>query len=233
MDKTRSNETLLFALLDVLFVAVSAVLFLLGSDFGATFWCAYAGFAVAFVAQVVLYLTLTRGEARRTDAFFHAPLYYIGGAYLAVAALVALAQLFLPFTSLRLALAAQVVLFAAFLVLVLSGLIGRNQAQAALERVAEKNALLIQVSAELQTIAGSASAERGVQKKIAALAEEAAYGTPMAHAGLDDVERDLRRHVAALKGCVLAADWAAAESEIAETRQLLLSRNDLCKALRA
>lgn len=232
MDRTRSNQTLLFAILDTVFVAVSAILFLVASDFGPAFWCSYAGFAMAFVAQVVLYLALNRSEARRTDAFFHIPLYYIGGSYLVITGIVALAQLFLPFTGFRFALIIQILLFAAFLILVLSGLLGRNLAQAAMERVEDKNALLRQIASELQTIAGSASAQRDVQKKIAALAEEASYGTPMTHTGLDDVERQIRQRVAALKGSILAEDWALAEKEIVETRQLFVTRDNLCKTLR-
>ncbi|MDR0965436.1 MAG: hypothetical protein LBM75_02830 [Myxococcales bacterium] len=232
MDITRSNQTLLFAILDTIFIAVSILLFLLGSPLDPGFWVNCVGFAVAFIAQVTLYVMLNGPVQKRTDLFFHVPLYYIGGVYFVVTALLALALLFLPSPGFTILLALQIVLLATFLVLIFSGLLGRNLAQAATERVEAKNELLKEMSVQLQTIAGSASAQRDVQKKISALAEEASYGRPMTHAGLDDVERQIRQSVASLKSCVLAADWPSAEKEIVETRQLFVTRDNLCKSLR-
>ena len=78
------NKNLGYAVLGILFVLISVIVFVIPTEKTATFWIAYIFTAIAFVAQIAIWKKALGKEATLKSKFLGLPVVHISIVYLII-----------------------------------------------------------------------------------------------------------------------------------------------------
>ncbi len=225
--KKTSVSTLLLTLVGCVYLFVSVIVGII-TEASEGFLMGFGFFTFAAAVAVALLLLFANRKTTIRDVFFNAPIYYIGAAYFAAAGVLSVLHMFLGLLSFRWLFLLQLAIFAVFAVYFIVAMIHRNNAENVIQKVADKQAFIREVSSRLNMAAASC-ADRAVKLQLESLAEEFQYSKPAAGAELQNAEDVLSQMVQQLENQLLAQDYEAAASTMSAMRRGLLKRNEIAK----
>lgn len=227
-----------YAVLGIVFVAVSIAVFAIPFEKNTTFWVAYAFTVVAFAAQIFIWRARlaqgSGGSARVTplkSKFLGLPLVHVGVVYLFLQ-LIALAA----FSAVP-GLPMWVSVLACALLAAIAGvcLIGVDAAREEIERVDQKVERKISCLKALQAnveLLAKQEADASTKEELATLAQKIRFSDPMSSEELADLEEEIASKVDALGSSGAAVLPEQKRAAIAEISQLIDERNAKCKVLK-
>ncbi len=228
--KKTSVSTLLLALVGCVYLFVSVIVGII-TEASEEFLTGFGFFTFSAAVAVALLLIFANRKTTIRDVFFNAPIYYIGAAYFAAAGVLSVLHMFLGLLSFRWLFLIQLAIFAVFTVYFIVAMIYRNNAENVIQKVADKQAFIRDVSARLN-VAATSCADRATKSQLELLAEEFQYSKPAAGEELQNVENVLSQMVPQLESQLLAQDYEAAANTMATMRRGLLKRNDIAKRMK-
>ncbi len=215
-----------FVIINIIaFAAILALCILFAPAYNAVFAASLIFTAVAFAVETAVNVSLF-GNGGVKAYFFSLPAAYISGAYVVLQSAACIAFIFL-FSSLRLSLAVQLVVMAAFCILLLAACMGR-ETLASNDRNRSRS-YMTEAASRLGAIKANA-ADRALKAKITSLAEEARMSNPSTAEELYDIENRIDEKITALEGAVKKG--AECGDVISEIGNLIKERNSLAKTVR-
>ena len=207
----KENNMRGYAVLVVLFVSVSMAALVVPVPKTLAFWMSYVGFIVALVMQVIVWKTaFGRGNSMKST-FLGLPVVHIGTVYLVLQIIVLGVFAFVPGLPEWAAILATVALAAIAGVCLISADAARDE----IERVEDH-------------VGGKADAE--VKEQLENLAWKIRFSDPMSPCGLEELDGQIARQVAALKDASLTSEQK--DQAIKDISELLDERNAKCKILK-
>lgn len=223
MKKNRGRG---YAILGILFVLVSVLVFVVPTAKTAPFWIAYGFTVIAFAAQLLIWKTALGREETLKSKFLGFPVVHIGIGYL-VLQLAALAVfLFFPTLPAWSAVVVCAVIAGGAAVCMIAADAGRGQIERVEAAVQKKVSYLKDLQAEVGLLA-DAEADGATKAALRQLAEKIRFSDPMSSDRLAELEHQISAKAVELK---TSADKAAVISEL---NLLLDQRNQTCKNLKS
>ena len=131
----------------------------------------------------------------------------------------------------KLAFVLQFLLLAVYLVFAVSCFLAKTTIEEVKQKVAEKTQYIKLLTAEVNSIVAKC-ADPEVKAEIAKLADELRFSDPMSNEALREVEEKLAAVVAECNSAVEAGDSENAKFFCKKAANLLVERNNKCKALK-
>lgn len=228
--KKTSVSTWLLALIGCVYVFISVIVGIL-TEATEEFWTGFGFFTFATAVAVAILLIFANRKTTIRDAFFNAPVYYIGAAYFAAAGVVSVLHMFVGLLEFKWLFLIQLAIFAVFAVYFIFAMIHKSNAENVIQKVADKNAFIRDMSARLK-VAADSCADRDTKLQLESLAEEFQYSKPAAGEELENVETVLEQTVTELESQLYAQDYEAVAGKLATVRRGLLKRNDIAKRMK-
>ncbi len=221
----KQNRMKGYAILGILFLAVSVVAFVVPVERTAAFWLTYAFTVVVFAAQIPVWKTALGREDTLKSKFLGLPVVHVGVVYLVVQVLILALFRFVATLPLWSAAAANVVIAALAAVCMIGADVGRGEIWRTEERVEKKASYLRSLQADVELLAGRET-DPAVRSELVRLAEKIRFSDPMSHAQLAGLEEEIAGKAAQLK-------TAEDKGEImAQLDRLLDERNKKCLTLK-
>ncbi len=216
------NKNLGYAVLGILFVLISVIVFVIPTEKTATFWIAYSFTAIAFVAQIAIWEKALGKEDALKSKFLGLPVVHIGIVYLIIQIVALAVFTVVPTLPNWSAIVACAVIAGISAVCMIVGEAGRNEIERVKTKVQKKVSFIKELQADVELLA---DAETDTSTKVALqqLAEKIRFSDPMSNDALTEIERAFTEKVAEIK---------TASNKIAiiqESNLLLAERNKKCK----
>lgn len=228
--KKLSISKLFLALVGCVYLFVSLIMGII-TDASPSFWTGFGFLTFAVVLAVVVLLCFGSENTTIKDVFFNAPVYYIGTVYFVVSGVISVLHMIAGLLTLKWLFVAQLITFALFAVYFILSLVGKTNAENVIEKVAEKNSFIREITSKLNTAAGICT-DRETKLKIEALAEEFQYSKPSAGAELDNIENKIRQSAAILDYQVGKSDFEGVAETVAVMSKDLVKRNEIAKSIK-
>lgn len=228
-----TNKGKMFAgMLALAFVAYNLVLFVIaGFDHYASFWISYGFMILSFLTLAGAGFVLgSRGMFLR-DWLFGYPLIKHTIIYIVCEFVVSTIFIIVDSDGWKLAFVLQFLLLAVYLVFAVSCFLAKTTIEEVKQKVAEKTQYIKLLTAEVNSIAAKC-ADAEAKAEIAKLADELRFSDPMSNEALREVEEKLAAVVAECNSAVEAGDSENAKFFCKKAANLLVERNNKCKALK-
>lgn len=213
-----------YAVLGILFAAISAIAFAVPTEKTAAFWISYGFTIVALAAQLGIWkATLGRKEALNSK-FLGFPVLHIGIVYLLLQLAAFVVFLVVPTLTAWGAVAAGAVIAGLSAVCMIAADAGRDEIQRTEAKTQKKILYIKALQADVELLAKQET-DPSTQAALLRLAEAIRFSDPMSHEQLADLEAQLAAKVAELKMAAEKADI------ITELHSLLDERNKRYKTL--
>lgn len=214
-----------YAVLGILFAAISAIAFAVPTEKTAAFWISYGFTVVALAAQLGIWKAALGREEALKSKFLGFPVLHIGIVYLLVQLAALAVFLIVPTLPAWSAAAACAVIAGISTVCMIAADAGWGEIERVEETVQRKVFYIKALQADVELLAKQET-DPSTQAALLRLAEAIRFSDPMSHEQLTDLEAQLAAKVAELK--------VAAEKRdiITELCSLLEERNRKCKALK-
>lgn len=218
-----------YAVLVILLVLISVAALVVPVPKTLAFWVAYAGFVVALVAQVLVWKTaFGRGNTMKSK-FLGLPLIHIGTVYLVLQIIVLGVFAFVSGLPEWAAILVTVALAAIAGVCLISTDVARDEIERVEGHVGGKVVFLKSLQANIELLA-QAETDAKLKGQLEELAQKIRFSDPMSPCGLEELEKEIARQVAALKDVSLSSQQKS--QSIGEISALLDERNAKCKVLK-
>lgn len=225
----KENNMRGYAVLVVLFVSVSMAALVVPVPKTLAFWMSYVGFIVALVMQVIVWKTaFGRGNSMKST-FLGLPVVHIGTVYLVLQIIVLGVFAFVPGLPEWAAILATVALAAIAGVCLISADAARDEIERVEDHVGGKVAFLKSLQADAELLART-EADAEVKEQLENLAWKIRFSDPMSPCGLEELDGQIARQVAALKDASLTSEQK--DQAIKDISELLDERNATCKILK-
>ncbi len=219
------NKNSGYAVLGILFVLISIIVFVIPTEKTATFWIAYVFTAIAFVSQIVIWKkALGKNDALKSK-FLGLPVVHIGIVYLIIQIITLAVFTAVPTLPNWSAVVACAVILGISAVCMIAGEAGRNEIERVEAKIQKKVFFIKELQADVELLA---DAEKDTKTKTALqqLAEKIRFSDPMSNDALAEVEAVITSKIAELKTA------SNKEAVIQELNSLLTERNKKCKILK-
>ena len=214
-----------YAVLGILFVLVSVIVFAVPGAKTAAFWVACGFTAAAFAAQIFIWRAAFGKNSTPKSRFFGLPVVHLGIVYLCVQLVLLALFRFAPGLPAWSAVIACAVLAGIAAVGMISADVGRGEAERVEAKAQKKTLFIKEMQTEVELLA-SAEPDAETKAALSRLAEKIRFSDPMSHEKLAELEDRITARTAELKG---AEDKQAV---IAELNGLWEERNQKCKAFK-
>lgn len=201
------KKTVLWALLDLVFIAVfNTVFFILrGTEHPASVWISYGFIHFAYLMVLATPYLIRKGGSA---AVFGFSIYYISSIYFFVEFIAGLVFIFMRSDSMKAALVTQVILAGIYAVILLSDLIANEHTADAAEKQEGEVAYIKAASARVKALIGRTSDKKA--SKAVEKAYDALHASPTkTNASLKPLETEIIGKVAQLEQAVSSGDAAA------------------------
>ena len=228
MSKRATYAVILTA---IVFILYHCVLFLLAglTDHTATFWLSYAAMLLSFASVLLSVLLMGSKTLRLRDWLFSWPLMKHSILFLIAEGIVS--AIFMALEDrihYAAALAAQLIVIGIYAVFAISCL----SAQEAVKEIHEKIESTTTFMLSLRTKADYLARKDPRLTELQILAESLRYSDPVSNPALIALERELGMHIARIEEALNAHNTDQARSLCLRAQELLLQRNDYCKAMK-
>lgn len=214
-----------YAVLGILFAAISAIAFAVPTEKTAAFWISYGFTIVALAAQLGIWKAALGREEALKSKFLGFPVLHIGIVYLLLQLAAFVVFLVVPTLPAWGAVAAGAVIAGVSAVCMIAADAGRDEIQRTEVRTQKKVLYIKALQADMELLAKQET-DPSTQAALLRLAEAIRFSDPMSHEQLADLEAQLAAKVAELKMTAEKADI------ITELHSLLDERNKKCKVLK-
>ena len=234
MEQSRKNYTfvLMSLIAAIVFVTYNVILFVICGfgDHGGSFWISFSFVVVAFIAFAVSGLLVQNATKRDENWVLGYSVLKYSAIYLAAEILISVAFVALDYVDCPWAvpLIVQLLLLAAYCVVVIVCFMGKVIADDVGGRAAQKTTYIRNLTVEVEMIAENATGTK-VKTAYLRLAEQFRFCDPMSTKALEDLDSRIASSVALAKGMTEQEDLLAQCREISK---LLTERNKRCKALK-
>ncbi len=219
------NKNLGYAVLGILFVLISVIVFVIPTEKTATFWIAYVFTAVAFVSQIAIWKTALEKEDTLKSKFLGLPVVHIGIVYLIIqiaALAVFTAVPTLPNWS---AIVVCAIILGISAVCMIAGEAGRNEIERIEAKVQKKVFFIKELQADVELLA-DAETDTDTKAALHQLAEKIRFSDPMSNDALAEIEKAITEKITELKN--ISEKMAV----IQELNSLLAERNKKARILK-
>lgn len=219
------NKNLGYAVLGILFVLISVIVFAIPTETTATFWIAYIFTVIAFVVQIAIWKQAFGKEDTLKSKFFGLPVVHIGIVYLIIQVVALAVFTAVPTLPAWSAIVACAVILGVSAVCMIVGEVGRNEIERVETKVQRKVSFIKELQSDVELLA---DAETGTDTKTALqqLAEKIRFSDPMSNDALAEIEKAITEKVSEIKS---TSDKIAV---IQELNSLLTERNKKAKILK-
>ena len=212
------NKNLGYAVLGILFVLISVIIFVIPTEKTAAFWIAYGFAAIAFVAQISIWKKALGKEDTLKSKFLGLPVVRIGIVYLIIQVVALAVFTAVPTLPTWSAIVACAVILGVSAVCMIVGEVGRNEIERVEAKVQKKVSFIKELQAEVELLA-EVETDTTTKAALHQLAEKIRFSDPMSNETLAEIESAITEKVAELKS---TADKIAV---IQELNSLLAERN--------
>ena len=219
------NKNLGYAVLGILFVLISAIVFVIPTEKIATFWIAYVFTTVAFVSQIAIWKKALGKENTLKSKFLGLPVVHIGIVYLIIQIIALAVFTAVPTLPNWSAIVTCAVILSISAVCMIAGEAGRNEIERIEAKVQKKVFFIKELQADVELLA-DAETDTSTKAALQQLAEKIRFSDPMSNDALAEIEKVIKEKVAELK---TASEKMAV---IQELNSLLMERNKKAKILK-
>ena len=220
------------AILALVFLTYNLTLFVTaGFDHFASFWASYVFMLLAFAALACVGSMLGERGMMLRDWLFGFPIIKHTVAYIVVEFIAATIFMVADTDEWKLAFVVQFLLLAVYLVFAVSCFLAKETIQEIEKKVAVKTQTIRLLYAEMYT-AAQACTDETLKPVLEKLAEELRYSDPMSNELLADLETRLGNVVGEVKKLVLSGHFDIAKQYCVTVANLIVERNQKCKALK-
>lgn len=219
------NKNLGYAVLGILFVLISVIVFVIPTEKTGTFWIAYVFTAIAFVAQIAIWKKALGKEDTLKSKFLGLPIVHIGIVYLIIQIIALAVFTAVPTLPNWSAIVACAVIAGISTVCMIAGEAGRNEIERVEAKVQKKVLFIKEMQADVELLA-DAETDTSTKDALQQLAEKIRFSDPMSNDALAEIEKTISEKVAELK---TARNMMAVINEI---NSLLAERNKKCKSMK-
>ena len=219
------NKNLGYAVLGILFVLISVIVFVIPIEKTATFWIAYVFTSIAFVAQITIWKKALGKEDTLKSKFLGSPVVHIGIVYLIIQIIALAVFTAVPTLPNWSAIIACAIILGISAVCMIAGEAGRNEIERVEAKVQKKVFFIKELQADVELLA-DAETDTSTKAALQQLAEKIRFSDPMSNDALAEIEKAIIEKVAELK---TASDKMAV---IQELNSLLAERNKKAKILK-
>lgn len=212
------NKNLGYAVLGILFVLISVIIFVIPTEKTAAFWIAYVFAAIAFVAQISIWKKALGKEDTLKSKFLGLPVVHIGIVYLIIQVVALAVFTAVPTLPAWSAIVACAVILGVSAVCMIVGEVGRNEIERVEAKVQKKVSFIKELQAEVELLA-EVETDTTTKAALHQLAEKIRFSDPMSNETLAEIESAITEKVAELKS---TSDKIAV---IQELNSLLAERN--------
>ena len=212
------NKNLGYAVLGILFVLISVIIFVIPTEKTAAFWIAYGFAAIAFVAQISIWKKALGKEDTLKSKFLGLPVVRIGIVYLIIQVVALAVFTAVPTLPAWSAIVACAVILGVSAVCMIVGEVGRNEIERVEAKVQKKVSFIKELQAEVELLA-EVETDTTTKAALHQLAEKIRFSDPMSNETLAEIESAITEKVAELKS---TSDKIAV---IQELNSLLAERN--------
>lgn len=221
----KNNSSKGYAILAILFILLSIIVFALPKEKTSTFWIAYAFTAFAFVMQIGIWKTTLGKEKTLKVRFLGLPVLHIGVLY-AVLQVIALAVFTLnPLLPVWSATVICSIISGISLVCMFSVNSGINEIEKVESKVQKKVTYIQELQTTVELLAASES-DNAIKTALLQLAEKIRFSDPMSNKQLEDIENLISTKIEEIKTI------SDKMENISEINSLLDERNKKCKFLK-
>ncbi len=227
--KLKAHEKRALAVLGILFVAYTIVIFALPFKMNGVFWLSYLFAIISIAVQgYALYAGFVKGDRQRSKLYGF-PIARIGSVYM-IAQLV----LSLLFMALAAILPPWVAIIISVIMLATAG-IGLITTDAMREEIERQDAVLkkdVSLMRGLQSKARSIAAmcdDKDITPELEKFAEDMQYSDPVTSEALTDIEAELSALIDEMQKACVEADYCVASDICKKATVVLNKRNRLCK----
>lgn len=187
------------------------------------FWLSYAFMTVAFVVQIVsMFLAFKPADVE--TAFFGIPLASFSIYYLCAALVVGTIFMIFQNAGFTLAMAIQLLILAAFLIVAIISILSRDTVQAISDNVKENIVNHKSILVDVEMLATSC-ADPELKMAIKKLADTIKYSDPISTAAVELVEQRIMRKISELRVAIDNSQTADALQACKDLEQLYVERN--------
>jgi hypothetical protein len=219
------NGTKGYAVLGILFVLISVIVFVIPGAKTAPFWIAYGFTAAAFAAQILIWRAAFGKNSTPKSKFFGLPVVQLGVVYLCVQLVLLALFRFVPGLPVWSAIAVCAVLAGIAAVGMIAADVGRGEVERVEAKAQKKTFYIKEMQTEVELLA-SAEPDAETKAALSRLAEKIRFSDPMSHEKLAELEDEIAAKTAELRG---AGDKQAV---IAELNRLWEERNKKIEILK-
>ncbi len=219
------SKNLGYAVLGILFVLISIIVFVIPTEKTVTFWIAYVFTAIAFVAQIAIWKKTLGKEDTLKSKFLGLPVVHIGIVYLIVQIIALAVFTAVPTLPNWSAIVTCAVVVGISAVCMIAGEAGRNEIERVEARVQKKVFFITELHANVELLA-DAETDTSTKDALHQLAEKIRFSDPMSNDALAEIEKAITEKVAEIK---TASDKMTV---IQELDSLLAERNKKVKILK-
>lgn len=219
------NKNLGYAVLGILFVLISVIVFVIPTEKIATFWIAYVFTTVAFVSQIAIWKKALGKENTLKSKFLGLPVVHIGIVYLIIQIIALAVFTAVPTLPNWSAIVTCAVILSISAVCMIAGEAGRNEIERIEAKVQKKVFFIKELQADVELLA-DAETDTSTKAALQQLAEKIRFSDPMSNDALAEIEKVIKEKVAELK---TASEKMAV---IQELNSLLMERNKKAKILK-
>lgn len=218
------NKNLVYAVLGILFVLISVIVFAIPTESTATFWIAYIFTVIAFVVQIAIWKQAFGKEDTLKSKFLGFPVVHIGIVYLIIHVVALAVFTAVPTLPAWSAIVACAVILGVSAVCMIVGEVGRNEIERVETKVQRKVSFIKELQSDVELLA-DIETDTDTKTALQQLAEKIRFSDPMSNDALAEIEKVITDKVSELKTA------SSKMAVIKEIISLLADRNKKAKIL--
>lgn len=215
-----------YAVLGIAFIVFSVIAFVAPIEKSPSFWVAYAFSVVAIALQIPIgKKALEQPELK--SKFMGYPIMYIGSSYLIIQLLAAIIIMLVPGVPTGVSIIVCIILLGVACIGIISGNAAREAIEQTEAKIPNKVSFIRSLQADVEILAAQEDNTK-VKAKLQSLAQVIRYSDPMSSEQLSGLEETISQKISSLSNANTNKLLV-----ISEIDQLLIQRNEKCKALKA
>ena len=232
MNEKNKRLGMEIAIAIIALIVYNAVVFLLFDVKGEAYWSAYLFTIVAIIAQIAVPLLALQRRGELRDAFLGLPVFTVGILYLLIQVILGLLIMVIRPFPLPWAIVIQLLLLAAYAVLVISALLVKGHVEAVERRNSQRTVFMKIFRSDVEILAGKVT-DPQVKKAVEHLAEQARYADPTSNEALGSIEHQISDQFFVLQGMIEEGkDAEVVIQAVRSLESLVKERSIRCKLLK-
>ena len=212
----------------IIFAVFNLLVFFIFNEKNSVFWVSYAFVCIAFGVQIVSMLISFKGLETET-VFMGIPLASLSFYYFFAAVFAGVVFMFFQNAPMKLALALQIIILAAYLVVAILAIMSRDAVQQVNDEVRENVREVKRLNVEVDSLLAQVS-DPMLKKAVRRVSETVKYSDPMSTEAVADLDEQIKEAINGLRVYIENGRNADAAQMCKDIELLYMQRNNLLKA---